>query len=430
MNKKILHISTSNSGGAGKAALRLHQALLNNGIDSSFLALNNKLQKLEQFCVFDGKVEKQIKPPDYPLLTLKNYFRERLLKKYENEVIKFKIQTQNKKNFRSKIIQDNKHNKFELFTTPFSEYDITTCSAYKEADIIHLHWVADFLDYTSFFEKNKKPVVWTLHDENPFRGAFHYLNDEIKNKLEYEYIDNEYKEIKTASLKKQEKIIAISPSDWLMKTAKESPSFSNRKVFKINNTIDTTLFSLKNKSFCRDYLRLPKDKLVVLFAAQDISNFRKGFDLINPILFDERFKNVHFLIVGENTNNIINERFHFLNQISDDRLMPLIYSAADCLILPSREDNLPNTMIESLSCGTPVISFEVGGMSEEIEPGVNGILCDGISSEKLSKGLSEFIINKNKFNSELISNLAHSKYSEKIISEKYLQVYNDITVNN
>ena len=426
MNKKILHISTSNSGGAGKAALRLHQALLNNGIDSSFLALNNKLQKLEQFCVFDGKVEKQIKPPEYPLLTLKNYFRERLLKKYENEVIKFKIQTQNKKNFRSKIIQDNKHHKFELFTTPFSEYDITTCSAYKEADIIHLHWVADFLDYTSFFEKNKKPVVWTLHDENPFRGAFHYLNDEIKNKLEYEYIDNEYKEIKIAALKKQEKIIAISPSDWLMKTAKESPSFSNRKVFKINNTIDTTLFSLKDKSFCRDYLRLPKDKLVVLFAAQDISNFRKGFDLINPILFDERFKNVHFLIVGENTNNIINERFHFLNQISDDRLMPLIYSAADCLILPSREDNLPNTMIESLSCGTPVISFEVGGMREEIESGVNGILCDGIGSEKLAKGLSEFIINKNKFNSELISNLAHSKYSQKIISEKYIQVYKDL----
>ena len=426
MNKKVLHISTSNSGGAGKAAFRLHKALLNNDINSSFLSLNNIHKQQDKFCVFDGKVNKQIVAPEYPLLSLKNYFKERLFKKYEKEVLQFKTKIQNKESFESKLILDKNSNKFELFTTPFSEYDITSCTAYKEADIIHLHWVADFLDYTSFFEKNKKPVVWTLHDENPFRGAFHYLNDEIKNKLEYEYIDNEYKEIKIAALKKQEKIIAISPSDWLMKTAKDSPSFSNRKVFKINNTIDTTLFSLKDKSFCRDYLRLPKDKLVVLFAAQDISNFRKGFDLINPILFDERFKNVHFLIVGENTNNIINERFHFLNQINDDRLMPLIYSAADCLILPSREDNLPNTMIESLSCGTPVISFEVGGMREEIESGVNGILCDGIGSEKLAKGLSEFIINKNKFNSELISNLAHSKYSQKIISEKYIQVYKDL----
>ena len=422
---KVLHITSSIQGGAGIAAVRLHKALIKSGVNSSVLSLSAG-DKTVNLCKYDGVLKNPLLPPPFPELSLKNYLKERLFHTYEKEYQLYKNKLEEEKRLAKQIETDCINNKFALFTSPHSNYDITTTTAYKQADLIHLHWVAGFLDYPSFFAKNTKPVVWTLHDENPFRGGFHYKADESRNQTEYGKIDSEYKEVKKTAIQKQQKLTILTPSTWLKELANTSNLFSHRELLVINNTLDTSLFSLKDKRFCRDYLGIPEGVSVFLFAAQSVSDPRKGFDLLKSILLDEQFNNAHFIIVGDNIQNMNDARFHYLNQVKDERLMPLIYSAADAFILPSREDNLPNTMLESLCCGTPVISFSVGGMKEEIETGVNGILCGEVSEENLKQGLQDFMNGKYHFDNQKIAEQAHLKYAEAFIALKYLQVYKRI----
>jgi glycosyltransferase involved in cell wall biosynthesis len=422
----ILHISTSDFGGAGMAAIRLHHALLKNGIESSFLSLTQNKNDIKNSFFYDAQINKINQAPAYPQLNLSNYFKERFFHTFDKQLLDFKKQKAIEDEHYKQILEDRLSNKFELFSSPCSKYDITETTAYKNSDIIHLHWVADFLDYPSFFAKNTKPVVWTLHDENPFRGGFHYEADEIGNKNDYGELDIQYKKVKLDSIIHAQKLTVISPSNWLAHNAKSSKAFNKYNVTTIANTLDTRLFSPKNKSFCREYLSLPVDKTIFLFASQSTSNKRKGFDLLESLLNKNEFNNAHFIILGDNKHNKQDQRFHFLGHIGDELLLPLIYSAADAFILPSREDNLPNTMLESLCCGTPVISFSVGGMKEELETGVNGILCGDISEENLKQGILDFINGRYHFNNQKISEQAHLKYAEEHIAKMYMDVYQEL----
>jgi len=172
---KILHINSSDKGGAGIAALRLHRAMLSQEIDSCFMSLDNEINDGIHYVRFNTKKEELVKPKQ-PLLTLRNYLSEKIKGTYSKDLIEFeKNVISHKKKYKVYYNQEN----YEIFSTPFSNYDLTESEAYKQADVIHLHWVAGYLDYPSFFENNKKPVVWTIHDENPFRGGFHYKADEL-----------------------------------------------------------------------------------------------------------------------------------------------------------------------------------------------------------------------------------------------------------
>ena len=426
MNNKILHISSSNGGGAGKAALRLHFALLNNGVDSSFLALNSTAQKRDQICFFDGIVAKHLKAPEQVTLTLKNYLKERFFKEYEKKIAHFKNQKNDIERRRNEVIEDEKNHKFELFSSPFSDYDITTCSAYKNADIIHLHWVAGFLDYPSFFKKNKKPIIWTLHDENPFRGGFHYFGDEIRNRFSYGVRDDEYKKVKFNSISQQQILSIVSPSVWLAEEARKSHVFKSRKIKTISNTLDTSIYKPIDKLFARQFWGIPEDVTVFMFASQYVENKRKGFDLLWPIIEKSNFKNVFYLIVGTNVDLGNCENVIYTGSISDDRLMALTYSAADFFILPSREDNLPNTMVEALCCGTPVIGFDIGDNKSLITNNNLGIICEEISTDALLISMSKAIESKRTFSTVEISIKAHSFFNSSYIVELYIEEYKSL----
>ena len=149
---KILLINTFDRGGAANSAIRLHNGLLNENIESRML-LKIKSKDLHNTFDFDIK------------LTFINIQVERI-KKILNRLDFKKI-------CREKIL-NNRPNGLELFSFPSSKIDITNSILYNNSEIIHLHWVANFLDWKTFFRKNKKPIVWTLHDENPFLGGEHY----------------------------------------------------------------------------------------------------------------------------------------------------------------------------------------------------------------------------------------------------------------
>lgn len=423
MKKKILHISSSDFGGAGIAALRLHKAMLKQCIDSCFMSLDNQINDGINYVRFNTKKETLIKP-EQPILSLKNYFLEKLTKRYSKKIALYnKSLVEQKEKF--EIIYNNEN--FEIFSTPFSNYDLTESEAYKNADIIHLHWVAGYLDYPTFFEKNKKPIVWTIHDENPFRGGFHYKEDEIRNRDKYGDLDRKYYQIKLEAISKQEKLTIVSPSKWLAEEAIKSVALKKRRVLSIYNTLDLEIFKPINKVFSRQFWGIPENANVFMFAAQNITNKRKGFDLLLPIIQRNDLKNTYYLIVGSNSTHLgSRDNIIYTGSIYNDRLMSLAYSAADFFILPSREDNLPNTMLESIACGTPVISFPIGDTKELLEDSKCGTLANEINTEFLELEIKRAKNKEYNFIRDQIVGFGRDNFNMKKQLDLYTKIYNNI----
>ncbi len=316
---------------------------------------------------------------------------------------------------------------FEIFSTPFSNYDLTACEVYQKADVIHLHWVAGYLDYPSFFEKNSKPVVWTLHDENPFRGGFHYKLDELNNeKGKYYDLDQFYKKVKFEAISKQKSLTIVTPSKWLEVAAKQSQVFQNRNVRHIYYTLNQSVFKKLDKGFSRDFFNIPSDKTVFMFVAQHINNKRKGFELLFPIIDKDLLTNSHFLIVGQNSDSTIKSNITYTGTISEERIMAMAYCAADYFILPSKEDNLPNTMLESISCGTPIIAFSIGDFKEIIEEGENGFLAKEVSSSALADLMKSLQMFSNDLDAKNIREYSLEKFNRSSVVKQYVGIYNQL----
>lgn len=291
-----------------------------------------------------------------------------------------------------------------------------------------MHWVANFIDYPSFFANITTPIVWTLHDENPFRGIFHYAGDEEANdESELKATDTEASKVKNAAIKRASKLHIITPSAWLANIAIKQEVFSKCQVTAVANGLDTSIFKTYNKEFARKVFNLPANKKIALFVADSLSNKRKGFDLLLGALQEFEDKDDILLVaIGSVPATNKQENIIYLGSICDERLMALAYAAVDVFILPSREDNLPNTMIESLSCGTPIIGFPVGGIKETIQNGFNGYLCSELTIDSLRESIGKFFVNMSLFNSDEISEDAHNKFDNKKQSAKYIEIYKNL----
>ncbi len=354
---KILHINTATSGGAAIAAIRIHKGLLDFGIDSHFLTLLPSIQNIPNHHIYSGSLKAT--KPNYPSLSLKNWMFEKIYRKYDKENNLYLTQKVEREKLITPKMIDNIQN-FGLYSFPDSTYDITETKVYEEADIIHLHWVAGFLDFDSFFKKNKKPIVWTLHDANPFLGGFHHKDDLERNIKQYGELEAKLIQQKKDLYSNVANMTIVSPSFWLAEDARNSNVFGNHQVLTIRNGIDFTIFQKRDFIFSRQLLNLPIDKRVFLIASSDLSDYRKGIDLILPIIESKEFQNDIFLLVGDNFKSGKYPNVIALGGIHDEILMSVVYSSANIFILPSRLDNLPNTMLESIACGTPVYSFDIG----------------------------------------------------------------------
>ncbi|WP_237690544.1 glycosyltransferase [Salegentibacter lacus] len=326
----------------------------------------------------------------------------------------------------------------EMFSYPESNYDITQSSGYEEADIINLHWVANFLDYSSFFKKNEKPVVWTLHDMNPFSGGEHYTElfkgiDESGYPIKRILSDFEEQEFKAVIERKKEAIkgfknlTVVAPSQWLANEARKSEVFKGRPVHCIPYGLDPKIFAPRDKAFSRELLSIPAEKKMVLFVADSTSIPRKGFSFLKKALQKIEDENILLCAIGSNNSEIETDKNIIqLGSITDERLMSVAYSAADLFVIPSIMDNLPNTVIESLMCGTPVIGFPIGGISDMIIHEENGLLTRDISVDSLVEALNKFLAKPKRFNREKIRMEALKIYDEKIQAENYKNLFKKI----
>jgi glycosyltransferase involved in cell wall biosynthesis len=419
---KILHINYKVKGGAAVSALRLHEELLAMGFDSNFLTLEHSQKKIKQHYLYDGIVKSN--KPIYPILSFKNLLLEKLFKKYDKERKQYLTDI----DFRKQIKTPSKtgkfnSNSFTLFSFPDSNFDVLSLDVFKQADLIHLHWISEFVDVPSFFSNVNKPIVWTLHDANPYMGGFHHKDDLNNNIHTHLDVENQLLNIKLKFIQKVKRIKVVSPSIWLYEDAKNSEMFKKKDVTIIRNGVNKNRFRLKNKIKCREILNLPIDKKIFLIISSDLNDYRKGIDLVfeasQKVLSD-----VLFLFCGSNfifeENNIIS----YFGEVHDEELLSILYSAVDFTLIPSRLDNLPNILLESMMCGTPVISFDVSDFRSVFFENSYGIIVNEIKADLLAKQIDEIIDKNIFFDVNKIRNHAISLFDINKITLEYLSVYN------
>ena len=419
---KILNINTFDTGGAAKACLRLHLGLLASGIHSKVL--------LKQKTNFQIPETYQIS-----LSALENNLSIRIIRKLtkisQELGIHFKDSNQD-------ILSNLRPRGLEVYSYPTTDIDLTKSELYKQSDLINLHLVARFLNYKSFFTRNKKPLVWTLHDQNPFLGVEHFAESHLgidekgypikrvvsKNEMD---IYNRNLKLKKEALQHIPQINIVSPSIWLAKEAQKSELFNNFPISIIPNGVNSEIFKPRDRRFSRELLNIPHEKIVILFVADNLSNQRKGFEYLSRALSKILNKNITFVSIGpKNLKHSYQENHIELGQIHDELLLSIIYSAADVFAIPSLMDNLPNTVLEALMCGTPVIGFPVGGIPDMVIDGENGYLTNDISVVDLIQALTKFIDNPTIFDRIAIRTNAVKKYSLDVQAKAYIKLYQSI----
>ncbi len=313
------------------------------------------------------------------------------------------------------------------------------------ADIIHIHWFNQgFLSLKSLKKlvELNKPIVWTLHDMWLFTGGCHYsgdCNNYINNCGNCSFLKKPAeKDLSYKILKKKREILEnasitfVSCSSWLKEKALESSLLKNFKVVNIPNPIDQNQFHPLDKQTTRQKLLLPIDKKLILFAAANISDKRKGLSYLLKALElvkqnNGNFADIEVLTFGKSDYSDFNNlpfKIHNLGVLTDIEKIVEAYNVADLFVLPSLEDNLPNTIMESLACGTPVLAFKSGGIPEMIEHKKNGYLAEYKSVEDLKNGIA-FILNHPQpetLRKNAIEKVQQS-YSESIVAERYKEVY-------
>lgn len=332
------------------------------------------------------------------------------------------------------------------FSPAFAGIDITREINFKEYDIIHIHWINfGFLSLKSLhtLTRLKVPIVWTMHDMWPFTGGCHYSN----NCTNYESscgncsqflrhpsnndLSNSHLLKKTLSYDKNAKMHFVGCSKWISGLARKSTLLKPFKVSNIPNVVPSN-FNPIDKKTSRGYLELSNSKLFILFVAMNITDKRKGFSYLKEALhkiaidFDNA-NNIELLVIG-NADGFQQEslpfKAHLFGKIIDLEKLNLVYNASDVFVIPSIQDNLPNTIIEALATGTPCVGFNVGGIPEMIDHLKNGYVSEYKSSESLSKGL-QWILNHPgpKALTKNCLEKVKKEYSEKVVSNRYINIY-------
>lgn len=377
--------------------MRLHLGLMKDGIDSKFVCLK---KFTAQPAVIEYHKRKQLN------------VIQRLLQKLGYSFLK------EKKNA-GKLAKYG--NKYELFTFPETDIDLLALPELLQADIVNLHWVDYFLDYPSFFKTFKKPVVWTLHDKNPLMGGFHILGDKIANPEMADLEEKVWKR-KMSYIRQHKNINIVSPSKFLFTYSEHSKTFDGYIHYNIPNSVDTNIFINHDKTVARKYFNFPAGKTLVLFL--NSHTWHKGTDMIYTVLGNKSYNNLHFIGLGNEAADT--DQITYLPLTYNERELSILYAAADFFLLPSREDNLPNMMLESLSCGTPVIGTPIGGIPDVVRNGINGILAKDDTAEAIAAVLEEINNNLYQFDHSKIRAGIVEKFGISVQSKKYRRLYSSI----
>lgn len=414
-------------GGAGKAAYRLHKGLCELGLDSTLAVLSKKS-----------------KDPTVKVIpeTLASYNRLCDLPEYDSGVMPKQWGLWNGALEQAWGKPDHH---IEAFTGTWSPVRLDLIEELKGCDIVHLHWVAGMFDYFmgSRWLRGKK-VIWTLHDMNPFTGGCHFTGgcDHFKGEcggcpmINSRTLDDASRQ--TYFAKKyfftHQPIPIVTPSRWLAKQAQMSSLLRSLKVRVVPYGCDKTVFRPYPKEAAKEALRLPLAAKKVLLFGADYNSKRKGFNLLLEAIDLEGSvrtnPNVFLGIFGVPPDEVLAKyKTKALNfgRINVEETLAKVYSAAEAMMVSSIEDNLPNTAIESILCGTPVLGFDVGGMPDIIDDPALGALVKAGDVQALARAIRAVLTRpEDHAAASRCRQLAVTKYDLRLQAEQYLALYDEL----
>jgi glycosyltransferase involved in cell wall biosynthesis len=387
---KILHINFSDSGGAAVASMTLHEELLKTGLSSKYLALNltNNHPKDKQY-YSHRRIYKSVFEKTWYL-----YIKAALIRNKNNSLLSKIPPVQN-----------------EILSSPYSTFDLTKDPLYQEADLIHFHFVANFLDHPSFFKKNKKPIIWTLHDRNPFSGLLHCKTGfpTSAQNIESTFIQ------KKKEWFKNNNITIVSPSNEYKTACLKSPVFQNCSHKVIHHGIPDEIFFPIKKEEIRIKHGLPNNKKIVLSVATDINRKLKGFEEI--LTTAKKKTDIIFILVGTKSKQIEEiPNIIYTGQIDDRSILNEWYNCADVTISNSVEESFGLSIAESLKTGTPIIMRKTG-LSYDIISKENGMVFEGNLMDVLNDSLTVH------YSKEKIINSVKNNLDIKKCSKEYIAIY-------
>ena len=370
---KVLHITTIDTGGAYKAAYRLHESLQGQGIESKIL-VRTKLSPTSE-------VEEAFRSPV-----------ESLISKGKNGI---------------NMLFSEGGIMFDKFGTDLSNHPLV-----KETTVIFLHWINSFLSYKDIEKLGKlgKPIIWVMHDMWLFTGGCHvdgYCGKYVSRCGNCPLISGEKENdlsrrifLQKMEIMKKLNVTIIGPSEWIVEQAKKSEILHGKQVVHIANTLDTNVFHpLLDRENIRRKYGISPNKKVILFGAADngTENENKGFKYLREAFQYLPVEKYVLLIFGNTGKNLnLPEQLEIIKvgYVSEEEKMVELYSASDVLVNPSNQESFGYTVCEAMACGTPAVGFPIGGIKEQIQHKQNGYLAKYHDSKDLAEGIMYCVENR------------------------------------
>ncbi|MDF7799796.1 glycosyltransferase [Pontiellaceae bacterium B1224] len=361
---KVLHLNYASNDGSGNAARRLSNALGRTGVDSEFIFFR-----------------------PYHLETAKITWLEKKL----NGVINILF---------SKLFGSE-----SLNIIPTSILGYVNASA---ADVVHLHWINAEMISIRQISKIEKPLVWTFHDMWPICGSEHYVDgqrygDVYKKKPSNSFKGKIMEFVRCSTWKRKKKHLVqlnfsiITPGNWMTKCAQESSLFGHLPSKTIFNSLNLEAFAPQDtKVRCREKLGLPLGKKIILFGAYNVSDKRKGGDLLQEALrLLQHMDDLVVVVFGrDGKEQLADLETIWLGRIEGDEAMAEVCNCADVVCVPSRQETFGQTASEPLACGVPVVAFNATGLKDVVDHKVNGYLAEPYDPVDLARGLEWVLVKK------------------------------------
>ena len=418
---KIIQVSNSDiQGGAARAAYRLHRGLIAIQQDSQMLVLERR-------------------SPDETVLKLENsspdphsIFLSNIQKRYIN---------QNRTSLSN-----------TSFSLPYPGIDLTHHLA--NTDIVNLHWVAYFQSPVTLHHLlTHKPVVWTLHDMWAFTGGCHYsagCTQYQEDCADCPQLQADPCELTAAVLQDRldflgdTPLVIVTPSQWLANCAKQSRVLRNQRIEVIPYSLETDVFSPLDRVEAKRELGMDAGAIALLMGADNGNEHRKGFtELLQALHLCRQDPQFQALLAAQKFQlwcfGIPNEQLtkldlplHCFGRVDSDRQLRQIYAAADLFVLPSLEDNFPNTMLEAMSCGTPVVAFEVGGIPDVVKNGVTGWTVPLGDVAAMAAAILDCVFTDDlrEQRGQASRQIMAEQYALTVQAQRYLNLYEDLIQND
>lgn len=371
---KVLHVNSSTRGGAWNSAYRVHKALVGAGVHSEVLAGEKSLDDSSIHELGGGAhaVWRWFAP---------------------------------KANYRLGLLRTGFH-KTVLAPEILPGLALSAINNHP-CDIVHLHRPWEGMLSVEQIGRIRKPVVWTQHDLSALSGGYNFRCDVGLSEPEWTPSGTDESLARRIIGRKREAWSGrgfqfIAPSRWMERQVLGSPALERPRVVHLPYIFPITEFFPEDRLEARSALELPFDQTILLFGADGASIPRKGFDLLRGALHRLKeggcaMETITILVFGDSPDDEIDiPEFKIIRfgKIWDSARLRKMYNAADFFICPSIEDNLPNTVMESLCCATPVLGFSIGGLPDLVKDPSDGLLVKQVDRLSLAAGLMEMLLRK------------------------------------